>query len=242
MQFKPFLVVIVLSAGIAFGNFQTFAQEVRARKVPVDNQNPNASLKQNKPSAPINESAPLIIGAPNKSASRSLPGFPSSPQTASRPVLTDSIRVHPPLKTEVKNSPSAPANIADEISSIRLTNFEQKLFLAMQNHLGIPYNYGSDGPNSYDCSGLVWKVFQEAGYNFGRASAATYWNQFLPVSADERYKFGTLVFFNRLGHVGIVVDENGFYQASASKGVTYSSFKGYWEKRIVGFRRVPVNY
>ena len=48
------------------------------------------------------------------------------------------------------------------------------------------------------------------------------------------------MFFNRLGHMGIVVDKNGFYHASSSKGVTYSKFKGYWSKRIVGFRRVPL--
>ena len=46
---------------------------------------------------------------------------------------------------------------------------------------------------------------------------------------------------NGLGHMGIVADENGFYHASSSKGITYSPFKGYWEKRIVGFRRLPVS-
>jgi len=38
--------------------------------------------------------------------------------------------------------------------------------------------------------------------------------------------------------MGIVADENGFYHASSSKGVTYSPFKGYWENRITGFRRL----
>lgn len=61
----------------------------------------------------------------------------------------------------------------------------------------------------------------------------------VPVSGDDRYKFGTLVFLNGLGHIGIVADENGFYHASSSKGITYSTFKGYWEKRIVGFRSLP---
>ena len=42
--------------------------------------------------------------------------------------------------------------------------------------------------------------------------------------------------------VGIVADENGFYHASSSKGITYSPFKGYWEKRIVGYRRIPNDY
>ena len=52
---------------------------------------------------------------------------------------------------------------------------------------------------------------------------------------------GTLVFRNKLGHVGIVADGNGFYHASSSKGITYSPFKGYWEKRIVGFRRLDIS-
>lgn len=65
------------------------------------------------------------------------------------------------------------------------------------------------------------------------------WKVFTPVYGKDRFEFGTLVFLNRLGHVGIVADENGFYHASSSKGITYSKFAGYWSKRIVGYRRVP---
>jgi cell wall-associated NlpC family hydrolase len=114
------------------------------------------------------------------------------------------------------------------------------MMLSIQAKYGIPYRLGTTGPYRYDCSGFVWAVFNEAGIYFERSSARSYWMQFEPVYGDDRYKFGTLVFFNRLGHVGIVADENGFYHASRSKGITYSPFKGYWEKRIVGFRRVPV--
>jgi cell wall-associated NlpC family hydrolase len=126
--------------------------------------------------------------------------------------------------------------------SYATASFNQKLRAAMESRLGIPYRYGSDGPNRYDCSGLVWSVFNEAGWNMGRTSAASYWRTFEPVDGPERYKFGTLVFFNKLGHMGIVVDDKGFYHASSSKGVTYSPFAGYWEKRIVGFRRIPMNF
>ena len=62
-----------------------------------------------------------------------------------------------------------------------------------------------------------------------------------PVTGNDRFKFGTLVFLNGLGHMGIVADENGFYHASSSKGITYSPFKGYWENRIVGFRRLSAS-
>lgn len=114
---------------------------------------------------------------------------------------------------------------------------------SIQNLYGIPYRYGSTGPNRYDCSGFVWTVFQRSGIYFERSSAANYWQNFEPAYGDDRFKFGTLVFFNRLGHVGIVADENGFYHASSSKGITYSPFKGYWEKRIVGYRKIPMqNY
>ncbi len=50
-----------------------------------------------------------------------------------------------------------------------------------------------------------------------------------------------VVFLNGLGHMGIVADENGFYHASSSKGITYSKFEGYWANRIVGFRKLNLN-
>ncbi len=109
---------------------------------------------------------------------------------------------------------------------------------AIKSRYGIPYLYGSSGPNTYDCSGFVWSVFQEAGLGFTRSSARSLWAMSDPVEGDDRYKYGTLVFLNGLGHMGIVADENGFYHASSSKGITYSTFKGYWEKRIVGFRKL----
>lgn len=110
----------------------------------------------------------------------------------------------------------------------------------IQSRLGIPYLYGSSGPRRYDCSGFVWSVFRDAGIEFTRSSARSLWVAGTPVTGDDRFKFGTLVFLNGLGHMGIVADENGFFHASSSKGITYSPFKGYWEKRVVGFRRLQV--
>lgn len=165
----------------------------------------------------------------------------------SRPVLTTQIRVvgnsAPDAPLVKKTSSSRPTNPIPNSNSgnYSLAAFNQRLLGTMQSRLGIPYRYGSDGPKSYDCSGLVWSVFQSAGLDFTRTSAESYYRTFEPVSGDERYKFGTLVFFNGLGHVGIVIDENTFYHASSSKGVTFSKFEGYWEKRIVGFRRIPLN-
>ena len=115
-----------------------------------------------------------------------------------------------------------------------------RLDQAIKSLYGKPYRYGSTGPNSYDCSGFVWKAFQEAGIGFTRVSARSLWAQSEPVYGDDRFKYGTLVFFNNLGHMGIVANEKGFFQASSSKGITYSPFEGYWQGRIVGFRRLKV--
>jgi cell wall-associated NlpC family hydrolase len=167
-----------------------------------------------------------------------------------RPVLTNNIVVvgqtQNPQPLVKKTASATPSNTKSNYLSpnaVGRMNYASSTTSAMLNSIqglyGIPYRYGSTGPNRYDCSGFVWAVFQRSGILFERSSAATYWHNFEPVSGDDRFKFGTLVFFNKLGHVGIVADENGFYHASSSKGITYSPFKGYWEKRIVGYRRIP---
>jgi cell wall-associated NlpC family hydrolase len=170
----------------------------------------------------------------------------SSPTTnaAQRPVLTNQIAVvqKPLVKNTVDTRPTNSILNTANTRLIYAPTLNQRLMNSIQTKIGVPYLLGSEGPNRYDCSGFVWKVFQEAGIVFTRTSARTFWNEFEPVYGDDRFKFGTLVFFNKLGHVGIVADENGFYQASSSKGITYSPFKGYWEKRIVGYRRIPADY
>ena len=121
-----------------------------------------------------------------------------------------------------------------------LGQVERMLLAAIEQRYGVPYRMGATGPNRYDCSGLVWSVFQQAGVDFERSSARTLWQEYAPPTEDEKFKFGTLVFFNNLNHVGIVADENGFFHASSSKGVVYSRFGEYWSKRVTGFRRIPL--
>ncbi|HLM57484.1 MAG TPA: C40 family peptidase [Pyrinomonadaceae bacterium] len=121
-----------------------------------------------------------------------------------------------------------------------LGSIERVMLSAIEERLGVPYRMGTEGPYRFDCSGFVWSVFQQAGVGFERSTARTLWSKFQPVDGEERYKFGTLVFFNNLHHVGIVADSEGFYHASTSQGVVYSRFSDYWLRRLDGFRRVPV--
>lgn len=174
--------------------------------------------------------------------SRSHP--PDSTQTRQIPTLENQIVIQNPTVRKITSSrplnapPPLPAVSAGKIGFSAV--LRSRMMSSISSKLGIPYRYGSNGPHSYDCSSFVWAVFGDIGINFNRTSARVYWKTFEPVRGKDRFRFGTLVFFNRLGHVGIVVDRNGFYHASSSRGVTYSKFKGYWEKRIVGYRRVPL--
>ena len=111
---------------------------------------------------------------------------------------------------------------------------------AIEQRLGSRYRWGATGPDRFDCSGFVWSIFQASGINFERASARNLFARFQAPPVEEQFKFGTLVFFSGLTHVGVVADEHGFYHASRHHGVIYSEFDEYWLKRIDGFRRVPL--
>ncbi len=111
---------------------------------------------------------------------------------------------------------------------------------AIDQRLGARYRWGAEGPDRFDCSGFVWSIYNATGITFERGSARTLFSRFAPAAAEEQYKFGTLVFFSGLTHVGVVADEHGFYHASRRHGVIYSPFNEYWLKRIDGFRRVPL--
>ena len=117
--------------------------------------------------------------------------------------------------------------------------FQQLITAAIDDRLGARYVWGATGPSTFDCSGFVWSTFHSVGIDFERGSAKTLWSRFNAPAPEEQYKFGNLVFFNNLAHVGIVVDEKGFYHASRHHGVVYSPFTEYWTSRIDGFRKVP---
>ncbi len=188
-------------------------------------------------SQPINQPTTIVRPKPLTS---------SAPINAlqSRPALTNAIKVVKPEEKSLirKTGSSSPVNAMKVAASkaLYVSSVSSKIYAGIQDRLGIPYLYGSTGPNRYDCSGFVWSVFTDAGIGFERSSARTLWNESIPVFGADRFKFGTLVFFNNLGHMGIVADENGFYHASSSKGIRYSPFNGYWESRIVGYRRLPM--
>ena len=121
-----------------------------------------------------------------------------------------------------------------------------KMIATAKAQLGDRYVLGNKGPNSFDCSGLVYYCLKEAGSNRRRLNAAGYsnvsdWEKITKISNVKR---GDLIFFydnnfTKVGHVGIAVSSSEMVDASSSNGkVVRRSFRtSYWEKHFVCARR-----
>jgi cell wall-associated NlpC family hydrolase len=171
------------------------------------------------------------------------------PRQATQPETTTTAATRAKLENDITVVSTAEEADEDDSSATFVKGFpipstlghtERSMLSAIEERLGTPYRMGATGPYRYDCSGFVWSVFQQAGVEFTRSPVRSLWQVFEQPTEGEKFKFGTLVFFNNLHHVGIVVDENGFFHASSSHGVMYSRFDDYWTKRVNGFRRIPL--
>lgn len=115
-----------------------------------------------------------------------------------------------------------------------------QLKTAIQRHLGRPYVWGASGLKSFDCSGFVWRVFQECGIFFKRTTARKLYLCLPKADGSQTGEFGTLVFFDDLKHVGVVENAESFYHAQCSRGTNLSPFRPFWKPKVYGYRALPV--
>lgn len=108
---------------------------------------------------------------------------------------------------------------------------------------GYPYIFGTAGPYSFDCSGLVQYVYAHAAGITLTHSAAEQSTAGSAVSKSSLQP-GDLVFFNVNGsgidHVGIYIGGGSMINAeNPSVGVVYDNINSsYWAARYAGARRV----
>lgn len=108
--------------------------------------------------------------------------------------------------------------------------------------IGKPYRYGGASPRGFDCSGLVYYAYSQAGIRAPRSTREQYRQiKRIPVSQLQP---GDLIFFRVSGkgvsHVGIFAGGDRFLHApSSGKFVSYASLRNpYWKKRIAGAGRL----
>lgn len=89
------------------------------------------------------------------------------------------------------------------------------LYSILNEQIGKPYVWGATGPNSFDCSGLVYYCLNKSGKKISRMTAQGFYNSCTKVKAKNRQK-GDLIFWAKNGkvyHVAVYVGDG--YQISA---------------------------
>ena len=111
-----------------------------------------------------------------------------------------------------------------------------------KKQLGKPYQWGAEGPDKFDCSGLVMYVYANLGVNLPRVSGR---QAYAGVHVDQKdLQPGDLVFFrlngSKIDHVGIYVGHSKFVHAPRKYQPvkTESLNNNYWRRRFTGGRRL----
>ncbi|MBD5098753.1 MAG: SH3 domain-containing protein [Clostridiales bacterium] len=115
--------------------------------------------------------------------------------------------------------------------------------------LGCRYVSGGAGPNSFDCSGLMYYIYKQLGHPISRGSSSQYYNNGYFVSISAMQPGDLIFFFDRrfdssggtlpTTHVGMYVGNGQFIHASTTTyRVQYDSISGYYAPYIVGAKRI----
>ncbi|HET7922734.1 MAG TPA: C40 family peptidase [Gammaproteobacteria bacterium] len=106
-----------------------------------------------------------------------------------------------------------------------------------RSELGVPYLYGGETPDGFDCSGLVQYVYAHAGIEVPRTANAQLYASH-PVKR-QMLRPGDLVFFEIAGnaqmHVGIYIGDGRFIHAPETGGkVSYAQLDNpYWKAHFI---------
>ena len=155
-------------------------------------------------------------------------------------------------KSHKKNKVEEPVYIGEivevkkEKKDKKKKNLGEKIADEAQTWLGTPYGYGkSEKGIATDCSGLVVVVFEKiADKKLPRNSAQQ--AEYCDNLKEKDAKAGDLVFFatgkdnKKVSHVGVLINNEKFVHASASKGVIISEMTTpYYQRTFIKYGRVP---
>ena len=145
--------------------------------------------------------------------------------------------------TEINNQNSNVNSSTSVSNSTTSTNSKMdKAIELLKQQLGKPYVWGDEGPDSFDCSGLVQYIYKNAlGKDLPRVSYDQ--SKVGQAVSREDLQPGDLVFFDtmdkgKVSHVGMYIGNNEFiHAANSKKGVIKSTLTGYYDKKFINARR-----
>jgi len=128
--------------------------------------------------------------------------------------------------------------------SIKSIKSQNRVVREALKYLGKPYRYGATGPDSFDCSGFVYRVYRDIGVSIPRTSLK---QSKIKGKKLSRYELreGDILFFDtgnrgHINHSGIYIGDNRFIHASSGKAysVTISSLDGWYRDKFRWAKRV----
>ena len=123
-------------------------------------------------------------------------------------------------------------------------DFRKDIASKALTYRGRPYIFGAASPRGFDCSGLVYYILRQRGYNPPRV-AAGYRNYGTAVARKDLKAGDLLLFANTykrgISHIGIYIGNNNFvHAASTRQGVRTDSLSTkYYANKYYSARRVP---
>ncbi|WP_270647299.1 C40 family peptidase [Paeniclostridium hominis] len=141
------------------------------------------------------------------------------------------------------NSNSGSTNNGNSSNESTNTNKAQAIVNTARAQLGKPYVWGAEGPNTFDCSGLVYYVYGQNGVKMPRSSREQA-NVGTTVSQSQLQP-GDLIFSSTDGsgkvtHVGIYIGNGQMIHAPQEGDVVKvtNANSSYWQKTFVKAKRV----
>lgn len=130
---------------------------------------------------------------------------------------------------------------AEEMTAGQAKVARENFVAEAKKYVGCPYEFGSTGPDTFDCSGLIFTTARNAtGVQLPRTAKAIY--NYCRRVPDKDKEVGDLLFFKTtasesISHVGIYIGNNQFISAISdgpNTGVIISSLKqDYWKGKYI---------
>lgn len=130
---------------------------------------------------------------------------------------------------------------AQDVTPAKAQVMRESFVADAKKYIGCPYQLGAVGPDSFDCSGLIYFVARESlQIQLPRTAKAIY--NYCKIVPDKEREVGDLVFFkttssDAISHVGIYIGNYQFISAISdgpNTGVIVSSLnQAYWKPKYV---------
>ncbi|OPX42793.1 peptidoglycan endopeptidase LytF precursor [Ruminiclostridium hungatei] len=128
----------------------------------------------------------------------------------------------------------------DSDSGISSGSIVNRIISIAKSKLGSRYVYGAKGPNTFDCSGFVYWVLNQAGIKQSYMTSYSWQNtsRYQRISSMKDIRKGDIISYR--GHVGIALGNGQMIDASSSQGkVRITSINSsYWINHFEGAYRI----